>query len=320
MLKTDDWNSLAMLAALLTTFLWAASAVCGSRSARLVGGTEANFWRLLCATVMLGCWAHLFGQGLGGVALPLFLWSGIIGVGADMFLFQSYPRLGARLTILIIQCGAALVGAVVEWLWQGTQLTLWQIVAGATILGGVALALAPGKHLSATPRELRAGIAFSALGAFGNGFGAVLSRRAFAVAREARQNIDAPTAAYQRLAGGLLVTGVCLLAVAWRRRQAQDVRGPTDGASRAERWRLAWPWVLTNAIAGQVLGVSCYQWALKTTPTGLVLAIVSTAPLVIIPFSRIVEGEKMTRRSICGGVFAVLGAIVLVTVTAKSGR
>ena len=199
MLKTDDWNSLAMLAALLTTFLWAASAVCGSRSARLVGGTEANFWRLLCATVMLGCWAHLFGQGLGGVALPLFLWSGIIGVGADMFLFQSYPRLGARLTILIIQCGAALVGAVVEWLWQGTQLTLWQIVAGATILGGVALALAPGKHLSATPRELRAGIAFSALGAFGNGFGAVLSRRAFAVAREARQNIDAPTAAYQRL-------------------------------------------------------------------------------------------------------------------------
>jgi drug/metabolite transporter (DMT)-like permease len=117
-----------------------------------------------------------------------------------------------------------------------------------------------------------------------------------------------------------LVTGICVLAVAWRRRQAQDVPTPAGRASRAERWRLAWPWVLANAMAGQVLGVTCYQWALKTTPTGLVLAIVSTAPLVIIPLSRIMEGEKMTRRSIWGGVLAVLGAIVLVTVTAKAGR
>ena len=106
---------------------------------------------------MLGIWAHLFGQGLGGASFPLFLLSGIIGVGADVFLFQSYPLLGARLTILIIQCGAALVGAVVEWLWQGTQLTGWQIAAGATILTGVALALAPGKHLSATPRAIAGG-------------------------------------------------------------------------------------------------------------------------------------------------------------------
>jgi drug/metabolite transporter (DMT)-like permease len=117
-----------------------------------------------------------------------------------------------------------------------------------------------------------------------------------------------------------MVTAVWVLAVAWRRRQAPELSGPAGGTSRTERWRQAWPWVLANAMMGQVLGVSCYQWALKTTPTGLVLAIVSTAPLVIIPFSSIVEGEKMTRRSICGGILAVLGAIVLVTVTAKPGR
>ena len=53
---------------------------------------------------------------------------------------------------------------------------------------------------------------------------------------------------------------------------------------------------------------------------GLVLAIVSTTPLVIIPFSSRMEGEKMTRRSICGGVLAVIGAIVLVTVTGTAGK
>ncbi len=65
---------------------------------------------------------------------------------------------------------------------------------------------------------------------------------------------------------------------------------------------------------------SSFHWALSSTPTGLVLAIVSTTPLVIMPFSSVMEGEKFTRRSICGGVLAVAGAIVLVTVTGKTGK
>jgi drug/metabolite transporter (DMT)-like permease len=72
---------------------------------------------------------------------------------------------------------------------------------------------------------------------------------------------------------------------------------------------------LANAVAGQTLGVTCYQWALKTTPAALVLAIISTSPLVVIPFSQAMEGEKMSRRSILGGVIAVVGAVVLVTGT-----
>jgi drug/metabolite transporter (DMT)-like permease len=306
-----------MLAALLTTLLWAVSAVTGSRSARLVGGTEANFWRLVFATALLGVWAHSFGQGLDGVSFPLFLCSGIVGVGADFFLFQSYPLLGARLTLLIIQCGAALTGAAIERLWQGTRLTGWQIAAAGTVLAGVALALAPGKHLTATPGQLRLGVVFSVLAALGNGWGAVLSRRAFAVAGAAGQNIDGPTAAYQRLMGGLIVAGVCLLAVASRRALAPVPSAQPTGASRASQWRRAWPWVLVTGLVGQALGVSCYQWALKTTATGMVLAITSTAPLVIIPLSSVMEGEKMTCRSVCGGILAVVGVIVLVTVTAQ---
>ena len=194
------------------------------------------------------------------------------------------------------------------------------MAGGATILAGVALALAPGKHLTMTRRQLQAGIVLSVFGAFGNGFGAVLSREAYAVAEQAHENISAPTAAYQRLVGGLLVTAVCLLAVAWHRSRAAGASSPRAALSRAERWRLAWPWVLANAVAGQMIGVSCYQWALKTTKTGLVLAVVSTVPLVIMPFSSLIEGEKMTRRSIGGGVLAVLGAIILVTVTHDAGK
>jgi drug/metabolite transporter (DMT)-like permease len=45
--------------------------------------------------------------------------------------------------------------------------------------------------------------------------------------------------------------------------------------------------------------------ALKTTPTGVVLPIVAITPLVIIPFSYHLEGERPTVRSLAGGAVAV---------------
>src|SRR5687767_4753767 len=51
-----------MFWALLTTLFWSASIFCAHRSAKMIGGTEANFWRLTLATIFLGTWAHLFGQ------------------------------------------------------------------------------------------------------------------------------------------------------------------------------------------------------------------------------------------------------------------
>jgi drug/metabolite transporter (DMT)-like permease len=94
-----------------------------------------------------------------------------------------------------------------------------------------------------------------------------------------------------------------------------------EGASitRKEKWRAAWLWVVLNGLAGPALGVSCYQWALKTTPTGIVLPIVAITPLVIIPFARYVEGERPTIRSLLGGLIAVAGAAALALVSRPAG-
>lgn len=303
-----------MLASFLTTILFSVSVVCATRSAKLLGGTEANFWRLAVATVLLGIWAHTLGQGLSGDSFPLFLLSGIIGVGADVFLFQALPRIGSRLSLLIVQCSSALSAASVEWAWMGTKLTLWQIAACATILTGVAVALAPGKHLNATRQILIAGVIFGLLAGSGNGMGAVLSRKAYAVAAAAHQNIDGATGGYQRLIGGLLVGAICLLVVRRREVAAHFTAGDAPKLPNAEKWRRAWPWVLSNSFAGQTLGVTCYQWALKTTPTGLVLAIVATTPLVVIPFAARFEGEKVEVRAVLGGMVAVAGVIFLLLV------
>ena len=89
-----------MLAALLTTLLFATSAICGYRTSRLIGGVEANFWRIALATIFLTIWAYTFGSGFAGVP-EWFMLSGLFGIGlGDSAYFQALPRLGSRRTVL----------------------------------------------------------------------------------------------------------------------------------------------------------------------------------------------------------------------------
>jgi drug/metabolite transporter (DMT)-like permease len=133
-----------MLAALLTTVLFSVSAVSGSRSSRMMGGTEAHFWRMLLAVSLLAIYAHAFGQALVTHALGWFVMSGCIGFGiGDVALFQALPRLGSRLSILLVTCFSSPMAAVMEWAWLGTRLTGLEILCALIILGGVSVALLP---------------------------------------------------------------------------------------------------------------------------------------------------------------------------------
>lgn len=302
-----------MLGAVLATILFSFSAVSGARVAKLMGGTEANFWRLCLATLFLAAMAHAFGVGLAGNGFYIFILSGCIGFGlGDVSLFQAYPRLGSRLTILIVHCLAAPFAGLVEWLWLGTTLSAAQMLCGAVILAGVAVALAPTHETHEQRRQFGIGIFFAVLGAIGQGGGVVLSRKAYELCRLADQPMDGITAAYQRIIGGVIISGLALLVV---KRQfllarAEAVASPGD-MSTAEKWRRSGKWIVFNALAGPTLGVSCYQWALKTTPSAVVLPIVALSPLVVMPFARWLEQEQPSRRSTIGAVIAVAGAVAL---------
>src|SRR5215510_6785201 len=150
-----------MLAAFLATLLFSISAVSGNRAARLLGGTEANFWRLCFGAVLLASYAHTAGGGIHGSAFLLLFISGCIGFGVgDMALFQALPRLGSRLSVLLTLCLSSPLAAVMEWFWLRTGLSVAEIVCGLMILAGVALALAPGKQLQPARRQLAWGLSF----------------------------------------------------------------------------------------------------------------------------------------------------------------
>ena len=295
-----------MLPAFLTTLLWSVSAISARKSIAAVGPVRANLTRLALALALLALYAHTAGSGFAHADTSWFLLSGLFGMGlGDIALFYGMPMVGARLSVLMTQCLATPIAALVEWLWLGTTLSPAQMVWSTTILVGVAVAFFPGEHAGPVrPLGLVLGVCSAAC----QGLGAVLSRKANDVAALAGQSTDAISAAYIRTLGGFVCAAV--LMTFWSR------LAPQAGADSqpAQPKRHTYRWIAANALCGAVLGVSCYQWALRTTPSGVVLPIVACTPLVIVPFSYWLEGEKPSRRSLVGGLIAVAGAVALARV------
>jgi drug/metabolite transporter (DMT)-like permease len=294
-----------MLGAFLTTIFFSLSVIFANRSIAAVGITRANLGRLLVALVCLGAYAHTLGGGLGGAGRNWFLLSGLIGMGlGDLASFNAMPVLGSRLAVLMGQCLAVPIAIAAERLWIGTRLSPGQFIWGAVILAGVALAVMPTPRHPPRVRVRPIGFLWGFLAAAGQGLGAVVSRRAGDAAHQAGESVDGFTAAYQRTIGGLAITATFFIVRAMiQRRCSAETAAPLSA--------LGCRWVVINALCGAVIGVSCYQWALATTPSGVVLPIVATTPLVIIPFSYLLEGERPSGRSLAGGAIAVAGAVAL---------
>ncbi len=323
-----------MLAALLTTGLFAVTAVFARRAALALGATAANFWRLALATVVLGLWTALAGRGLG-VAWGWFFLGGVAGFGlGGLAMFHSLPRAGSNLSTLTVQCGAVVVALTGEGLWLGTVPTGYQLACIGVILAGVLLGLAPRGLPEFAPRQLKIGAALAAVSACGQGAGQVLSRHAFAVARGQGAVVDPATAAFERAVAGLLVAALALGVVwAWRRRSSSGGAGleqglsadadPAGGTQSSDRLqatiiglqlsslRQASPWVVLNAATGPVLGVVCLQWALRSTPAGVVQSVVALAPLFTAPLAWRL-GEAVPRaRYFAGAAVAVAATVAL---------
>jgi drug/metabolite transporter (DMT)-like permease len=300
-----------MFAAILTTVLFALSALSGRRLANHLPGSLANLVRLVLAAAVVGTYAHLFGFGWGGPAFALLFLSGCVGFGiGDLALFQAYPRIGTRRTMVLVQCLAAPIAALTEWVWLATVPSVGQALCGAVILAGVCVALLPARGEAGPTHGLLAGTLFGLLAALCQAWGAVLSRKAYAVAAAQDFAITGigggVNAAYQRLLGGLLVSALFVLYLRYAH--------PPGPHSRPRNWRRAWPLIVANGLAGPAFGVACYQWALLSAPTSVVLPIVATTPLVVMPFAHYLEGDRITARTLLGGVLAVGGVIGLTLV------
>ncbi len=286
--------------ALLTTVCYSLSAILAARSSKYLGAPFANILRMSLGVLFLAAWTLICGVHIP-IEARMWLWlSGVVGIGiGDIALFGSLERIGPRVTILLVQCLSAPVALIVEFLWLRTTINFEQLLCVVAILLGVGLALRPDQHLDLSRRQFTIGILWGISAAIGQGCGAVISRQAGKLAE-----FDGGTAAFQRLLAGLL-SALLLYAIAGRMGMSSlKLQKPPDLRGGA-------PWALGNSLVGPVLGIGCFQWALISAPAGIVLAIVSTSPLLAMVWLWRLEGQVPRKAAIVGGFIAVAGVVAL---------
>ena len=316
-----------MFAALLCTVLFSLSAVTARRTTQFLGGTEANFARLIIAPVVLAAIAFLFFADGAAHFQPDIFWllfaSGAIGFGlGDIALFQALQRIGSRLTVLIVHCVSVPLAVGVEYVWLDDLPTLPQIICAIIILAGVTIALAPEENPHLKKRTLWSGIGWGLIAAFGQGFGAGVMVRVITEKYTKFNQLTGSdafhaglTVAAQRQLGGMVFTGLCLWALRKYLKGNPDSPNANALTNPNSNWTAGRRWLLLNALAGPAFGVTCYQWALLDNPTGVILPIVAATPLVVIPFAIYMKEEKPSWRSLAGGVLAVAGVVGMVMMT-----
>jgi drug/metabolite transporter (DMT)-like permease len=299
-----------MLPAVITAFLYALSAICSQRAVRGFGPLRANAIRLTVACLLLGMLTAII-DGQRGMSslhpdvLAAFLLSGAAGFGAgDIAVFLAYPRLGSRLTLLVVYCSAVLFAAAGDHWMLGIGLQPWQGVAVGVTLAGLFLGLWPGRPADSAPPAGIMGITLAVGGGAGQGIGTVLSGRANEIAASEGMAVHGISQAFQRSLAGAAAAVAAFLLASWL--------WPGSGAPASPRHgSRPWGWMAATALCGPVLGVSCYQWARLLIPSTMVVAVAATSSLLVIPLARVMEKERTSPRGLAGALLAVGGVIWL---------
>jgi len=153
----------------------------------------------------------------------------------------------------------------------GTTIKPLEAACAGVILAGVALALAPDRSFDGDRRTFWLGVLFGVGSAAGQGLVPSFPARPTMWRPSPTTLVDGDRA-YQRILAGVLTTALAFIFINRMR--------PARGQVGAAEWRRAWPMVVGNALSGPAFGVACYQWALRTTASGIVLPIIATSPLV----------------------------------------
>jgi drug/metabolite transporter (DMT)-like permease len=288
------------LAALATACCWTTSALAFEAAGRRGGSLALNLIRLVPAFLLLSVYSWL----VRGVAFPVdasahaWLWlslSGLIGftVG-DLCLFRAFVRVGARVSMLLMAT-APLLTTLLGLLIMGELLSARQLLGMLlTVTGVSSVALERRPDAAGQLRRLPLdGILLALGGAAGQALGLVLSKLGMGA-------YDAFAATQIRVLAGIVGLSVVFTAIGW---------WPRVRAALADRRALVPTGI--GAFFGPFLGVSLSLVAVKYTYAGVAATLMALVPVLIIPVSVLLFGEKVSRTAVLGALVAVAGTALL---------
>ncbi len=286
-------------AALLTALFWTITALSFEAAGNKVGSLAVNLWRLVIAFIPFWPYPLL----VTGTVLPLdaprsvWVWlsaSGLVGfVLGDLFLFESFVLVGARIAMLVYSLAPPLT-ALIGFFLLGEVLTPLQWGGMALTVAGICLVVLQRNQPTRRGRNhpfLGIGAAF--LGALGQAVGLVLSRYG-------APTFDAFRATQIRALAGIV--GFALFFTILRRWRP---------VIHALRHPVAMRQISVGAFFGPFLGVSIGLFAAQNTETGVAATIIALVPVLMIPAAIFVLKERVNLREAAGALFAVAGVALL---------
>lgn len=319
---------IGQLAAVATTLCWAVAALSFEAAGKRVGSLPVNLIRMVLAMAFFAVYA----VATSGRLLPLdagahvWIWltlSGLVGfVIGDLFLFQAFIDVGARIAMLVYASTPVLT-ALLDWVALGQQLTSIQIGAMLLTVFGIILVTttlkkkpAPGakafgadkpganvpeghapRPIAPPPARVHAhpvrGAWFAFLGAVGQAAGLVLGRYG-------APTYDAVAATQIRVLAGIVGFAVLF-----------TVNGRWATVPPALRDRRAMRLMLQGAFFGPFIGVTLSLFAAQRAGAGIASTIIATVPVLLIPATMLLYNERASAREVVGAFIAVGGVALL---------
>lgn len=288
------------LAALGTAICWAISPIAFEYAGKKVGSLAVNYIRLIIAFLFLGIYTFF----TRGMFLPIdatntnWIWltiSGIIGfVIGDLFLFEAYVQIGARLSMLIMAT-VPILSALADYIIIGQKLTLFDVIGMLVTIYGIALVILVKNSDEKTVKLSKPikGFFYAFMGAFGQAFGLIFSKVGMG-------SYDAFAATQIRTIAGIIGFSIIIT-------YSKEWRNIFNAFKQAKVMK----YIAVGSFFGPFLGVSFSLLALQYTATGIASTIMSISRIIIIPASIIIFHEKVTKKEILGAFISILGVGIL---------
>jgi drug/metabolite transporter (DMT)-like permease len=290
------------LAALVTAVLWTLSALAWTSAGRHIGALAVAFLRLMLAVALF--LLYLYGSG-NITALEyadrhtwlLLGLSGFLGFFiSDLCLFKAFLVIGPRLSLLVTSLTPPLT-VLLSGMFRRSEIFSARSWLGMGIaLAGVLWVVLERRAGDETPhsrRQLRYGLLLAAAAT-------VVQAMGFVLAKEGTTALHPAVMALIRVLGAVI--GYLLLITVLRRWPAMRA---------AARQRRAMTILAGGTIVGPCLGVTTLMIALQSCHEGVVTTILATTPVMILPFSVFLYGERVSLRAFGGALLAAAGVAVL---------
>jgi drug/metabolite transporter (DMT)-like permease len=265
-----------------------------------VGALSLNLIRLVIGLVFLSIYNAFVNDGFFPAATNYqWFWlviSGLVGfVLGDLFLFQSFILVGARIAMLIMALVPPIT-ALIGWITLGEVLTGIEFLGMGITIAGIILVMSTrikrngrirGKPLRMGPLVLGSLLALG--GAVGQAAGLVLSKKGM-------QDMNAFSATQIRIMAGVVGFSIVItLFKRWRH---------LFGAMKDLK---AMRIMTIGSFTGPFLGVSLSLVAVQHTDTGIAATLMALTPVMIIPPAIWMKKEKINVLEIIGALVSMGG-------------